>query len=141
MGRCGDNITVVERLVCLLSCHKATAVCLFSQIGKCRSSSCHLHPITQTTNAWADVYQGLCLSVRQWLPFGRRIDAGLHTRVTCATDTCPSDRMLPDVSHVAHEVCTHFVCNLPQALVVPFSWVCTASTDDHLGPEIKGLVL
>jgi len=141
VGRCGDNITVVERLVCLLSCHKATAVWLFSQIGKCKSGSSHLPPITRTVNAWDCVYQVLSLSVRQSLPCGRKIDAGLHTRVTNATGTCTSHRMLPDVSHVAHEVCTHFVCNLPQALVVPFSWVCTATTDDHLGPKIKGFVL
>ena len=49
--------------------------------------------------------------------------------------------MLPDVRHVAHEVGTHFVCDLPQALVVPFSWVCTATTDDHLWPKVKSLVL
>jgi hypothetical protein len=66
--------------------------------------------------------------------------AGLHIRATYATGTCPSHMMLPDVSHVTHEVCTHFVCDLPQALVVPFSWVCTATTDDHLGTEIKCFV-
>ena len=47
----------------------------------------------------------------------------------------------PDVSHVAHQPGTNFVSNLPEALVVPLSGVCTASTDNHLGAEVQGLVL